>query len=49
MNLDDGHFLTSPERYDKLAIKATQSKNLDEFENLNLLRVHQDFRVDILY
>lgn len=41
LNLDDGHFLVAPERYDKLASIANQ----DELSKLNLLRVHEDFRV----
>lgn len=43
MNLDDGHFLVSPERYDKLAHIA--QNNSSDLSNLNLLRVHEDFRV----
>lgn len=42
LNLDDGHFLVASERYDKLAILA---KKTEELKNLNLLRVHEDFRV----
>jgi MoxR-like ATPase len=44
INLDDGHFLVAPERYDKLASLSggADSKSL---ANLNLLRVHEDFRV----
>ena len=42
LNLDDGHFLVASERYDKLEIL---SKKTEELKNLNLLRVHEDFRV----
>jgi hypothetical protein len=42
LNLDDGHFLVASERYDKLEILA---KKTEELKNLNLLRVHEDFRV----
>ena len=37
INLDDGQFLVSPERYDKLKSSNTDMNNL--------LRVHEDFRV----
>ncbi|CAF0766137.1 unnamed protein product [Brachionus calyciflorus] len=37
INLDDGHFLVAPERYDKLKSLNSDLKNL--------LRVHEDFRV----
>lgn len=41
LNLDDGHFLVSPQRFDKLADMADSN----ELKSLNLLRVHEDFRV----
>lgn len=43
MNLDDGHFLVAPQRYDKLLELAKQTNS--DLSNLNLLRVHEDFRV----
>ena len=49
INLDDGHFLVSPERYDKLVKTAKDINNEDALKNLNLLRVHQDFRVSIYF
>ena len=49
INLDDGHFLVSPERYDKLVKTAEDINNEDSLKNLNLLRVHQDFRVSTYF
>ena len=43
LNLDDGHFLIAPDRYDKL-IELAKKNNVD-LSKLNLLRVHEDFRV----
>ena len=45
LNLDDGHFLVAPDRYDKLVSVAKNSDGLNELKNLSLLRVHEDFRV----
>ena len=45
LNLDDGHFLVAPERYDKLIALAKSTNNESGLSNLNLLRVHEDFRV----
>jgi MoxR-like ATPase len=44
INLDDGHFLVAPERYDKLA-KLSGGVDSKDLADLNLLRVHEDFRV----
>lgn len=43
LNLDDGHFLVSPQRYDKLTDVANESNK--DLNKLNLLKVHPDFRV----
>lgn len=43
LNLDDGHFLVSPTRYDKLIALAKDSNQ--DLQSLNLLKVHPDFRV----
>ena len=43
LNLDDGHFLVSPQRYEKL-IELAKESNAD-MDKLNLLKVHPDFRV----
>ena len=43
LNLDDGNFLVSPLRYEKLIELAKDSG--DNLANLNLLKVHPDFRV----
>ncbi len=43
LNLDDGNFLVSPVRYDKLIELAKNSG--ENLANLNLLKVHPDFRV----
>ncbi len=45
LNLDDGHFLVAAERYDKLVSLSGNSKDANELKKLNLLRVHEDFRV----
>ena len=46
INLDDGHFLVAPERYDKLVgLSKDANAQLKDLSNLNLLRVHEDFRV----
>lgn len=45
LNLDDGHFLVAPDRYDKLIALAKSTNNESALNNLNLLRVHEDFRV----
>lgn len=43
LNLDDGKFLVAPDRYDKL-VEVAKSNNID-LTKLNLLRVHEDFRI----
>jgi hypothetical protein len=43
LNLDDGNFLVSPARYDKLVELAKNSEQ--DLKSLNLLKVHPDFRV----
>jgi von Willebrand factor A domain-containing protein 8 len=45
LNLDDGHFLVAPDRYDKLVSLAKDSNGHNDLKNLSLLRVHEDFRV----
>jgi hypothetical protein len=48
INLDDGHFLVAPSRYDKLMSIASEKEGDNGAQNLsdfNLLRVHEDFRV----
>jgi hypothetical protein len=44
INLDNGQFLVAPDRYDKLVAIAKQTDDV-QMSELNLLRVHQDFRV----
>ena len=43
LNLDDGNFLVSPTRYEKLMQIAKDSNH--DLSKLNLLKVHPDFRV----
>jgi len=43
LNLDDGNFLVSSNRYEKLIEIAKDSG--DNLSNQNLLKVHPDFRV----
>ena len=40
LNLDDGRFLVSPDRFEKLSALAPS-----DLQKLNLLKVHEDFRV----
>ncbi len=41
MHLEDGRFLVSPQRYDKLLTKHSKA----ELDAWNLVRVHERFRV----
>lgn len=43
LNLDDGQFLVSPQRFEKL-VEVAKDSNQD-LNSLNLLKVHPDFRV----